>query len=104
LQVVISPFCPGSLLNEPQATALIQFSDPSAVPRSRAAALRALYALTPAEARLADLLLQGLDVSQVAEQMNTTISTTRVQLKRVQAKTETHRQSELMRLMLSLPG
>jgi len=104
LQVVVSPFCPGSLLNEPQATALIQFSDPYSVPRSRAAILRELYALTPAEARLADLLLQGLDVSQVAEQMRTTIATTRVQLKRVQAKTETHRQSELMRLMLSLPG
>jgi DNA-binding CsgD family transcriptional regulator len=104
LQVVVSPFCPGSLLNEPQATALIQFSDPYSVPRSRAAVLRDLYALTPAEARLADLLLQGLDVNQVAEQMRTTLATTRFQLKRVLAKTATRRQSELMRLMLSLPG
>jgi DNA-binding CsgD family transcriptional regulator len=83
---------------------LVFVSDPSAITRSRSAALRALYALTPAESRLADLLLQGLDVSQAAERMRTTLATTRFQLKRVQAKTATRRQSELMRLMLSLPG
>jgi DNA-binding CsgD family transcriptional regulator len=36
--------------------------------------------------------------------MRTTLATTRFQLKRVQTKTDTRRQSELMRLMLSLPG
>jgi DNA-binding CsgD family transcriptional regulator len=36
--------------------------------------------------------------------MRTTLATTRFQLKRVLAKTATRRQSELMRLMLSLPG
>jgi DNA-binding CsgD family transcriptional regulator len=36
--------------------------------------------------------------------LHTTLATTRFQLKRVQAKTNTHRQSELIKLMLSLPG
>jgi DNA-binding CsgD family transcriptional regulator len=36
--------------------------------------------------------------------MRITLATARFQLKRVLAKTGTHRQSELMRLMLSLPG
>lgn len=104
LQVVVTPFCSGSLLSDPEATALIQFSDPSAKPRSRAAILRALYELTPTESRLADLLLQGSEVRQAAECMGTTLETARFHLKRVLAKTGTRRQSELLRLMLSLPG
>ncbi|HEY1985201.1 MAG TPA: hypothetical protein VGG85_07330 [Terracidiphilus sp.] len=104
LQVAILPTPVKSRQNIRIPCALVFVSDPVAVPRSRSAALRALYALTPAEARLADLLLQGLDVSQAAERMRTTLATTRFQLKRVQTKTKTHRQSELMRLMLSLPG
>lgn len=104
LQVVVSPFCPGTLMNEPEATALIQFSDPLAIPKSRAAVLRALYGLTPTESRLADLLLQGLEVREAAERLRTTIETARFHLKRVLAKTGTGRQTELMRLMLSLPG
>jgi DNA-binding CsgD family transcriptional regulator len=104
LQVVVSPFCPGTLLNESQATALVQFSDPSANPRPRSAILRALYGLTPTESRLADLLLQGLEVQQAADRMKTTLETARFNLKRVLAKTGASRQSELMRLMLSLPG
>jgi DNA-binding CsgD family transcriptional regulator len=104
LQVVVSPFHPGTLLNEPQATALIQFSDPYAAPKSRAAVLRALYALTPTESRLADHLLQGLEVRETADRMNITVETARIHLKRVLAKTDTRRQAELMRLMLSLPG
>jgi DNA-binding CsgD family transcriptional regulator len=104
LQVVVSPFSPGSLMNDLHAKALIQFSDPSAVPRPRGAILRALYGLTPTEARLADLLLKGLEVHQAADRMRTTLETTRFNLKRILAKTETNRQAELMRLMLSLPG
>jgi DNA-binding CsgD family transcriptional regulator len=104
LQVVVSPFCSGTLLDEPQATALIQFSDPSAALRSRAAVLRALYDLTPTESRLADLLLQGFEVREAADRLGTTLATARFHLKRVLAKTGTRRQVELMRLMLSLPG
>jgi DNA-binding CsgD family transcriptional regulator len=104
LQVVVSPFCPGSLLNEPQATALIQFSDPFAVPKSRGAILQALYQLTAAESRLADALLQGLEVRDAAEALGITFETARFHLKRVFAKTGVGRQTELIRLMLSLPG
>jgi len=60
--------------------------------------------LTPAESRLADLLLQGYEVRAAADHLRTTLETTRFHLKRVLAKTGTRRQAELMRLMLSLPG
>jgi DNA-binding CsgD family transcriptional regulator len=66
--------------------------------------MRALYGLTPAEARLADLLLEGCEVREAADRLRTTLETARFHLKRVLAKTGTRRQTELMRLMLSLPG
>jgi DNA-binding CsgD family transcriptional regulator len=84
--------------------ALVFIGDPSSPPKSRAALMRQLYRLTPVEARLSDLLLQGLEVRDAAEQLGTTLETARFHLKRVLAKTDTRRQTELMRLMLSLPG
>jgi len=104
LQVVVFPFVSSGLLAEERPQVLVFLSDPSSKPASRAAVLRALYGLTPTESRLADLLLQGLEVREAADQLRTTLETTRFQLKRVFAKTGTRRQSELMRLMLSLPG
>ena len=84
--------------------ALVFATDPDAVPRSRAAFMRMLYRLTPAESRVADLLLEGLDVRTVASTLGITLETARFHLKRVLARTGTRRQTELMRLMLSLPG
>jgi DNA-binding CsgD family transcriptional regulator len=84
--------------------ALVFVSDPAASPKSRGALLKMLYGLTPTESRLADLLLQGLEVREAAERLRVTLETTRFHLKRVLAKTSTHRQTELIRLMLSLPG
>jgi DNA-binding CsgD family transcriptional regulator len=104
LQVVVFPFVSSGLLAEERPQVLVFLSDPSSKPASRAAVLRAFYGLTPTESRLADLLLQGFEVREAADQLRTTLETTRFQLKRVLAKTGTRRQSELMRLMLSLPG
>lgn len=84
--------------------ALVFLIDPSSRPKERAALMRQIYGLTPAEARLADRLLEGLDVREIAEQSGITLETARFHVKRVLAKTGSRRQAELMRLMLSLPG
>jgi DNA-binding CsgD family transcriptional regulator len=84
--------------------ALVFVSDPAASPKSRGAFMRMLYGLTPTECRLADLLLGGMEVRAVADHLGITIETARFHLKRVLFKTGTHRQTELVRLMLSLPG
>jgi DNA-binding CsgD family transcriptional regulator len=104
LQVTVIPTPDSLKAIEVGLCALVFVHDPSSPPKSRAAFMRQLYALTPTEARLADLLLQGLDVREAADQMQTTLETTRFHVKRVLAKTGTRRQTELMRLMLSLPG
>jgi DNA-binding CsgD family transcriptional regulator len=104
MQVVVYPFCSGTLASDAEATALVQINDPSAIPRSRGAVLRALYGLTPSESRLADALLEGLEVREAADRLGITVESARFNLKRILAKTDTHRQAELMRLILSLPG
>ena len=104
LQLVVFPFVSSGLLVEDHPQVLVFLSDPSSKPASRAAVLRALYGLTPTESRLADLLLQGFEVREAADHLQTTLETARFHLKRVLAKTGSRRQTELMRLMLSLPG
>lgn len=91
------------MLTEAAPCALIFISDPDALPASRAAILCNLHGLAPAECRLADLLLQGLELAATAERLHITDSTARFMLKSVFRKTETHRQSELIRFLLCLP-
>jgi DNA-binding CsgD family transcriptional regulator len=102
ITVIPAPDTPGAVKSS--SCALVLVHDPSSLPKSRAAFMRHLYALTPTESRLADLLLGGLEVRDIAHRLTMTLETARFHLKRVLTKTGTRRQTELMRLMLSLPG
>jgi DNA-binding CsgD family transcriptional regulator len=104
LHVAVLPVPEDRRLAVAMPCSLVFVSDPSASPKSRAAFMRMLYGLTPTESRVAGLLLEGLEVRTVAERLGITLETARFHLKRVLAKTDTRRQTELMRLMLSLPG
>jgi DNA-binding CsgD family transcriptional regulator len=66
--------------------------------------LQQLYGLTPAESRLALLLAAGNAPKEAAQQLQVGISTVRSQLKSIFAKTDTNRQSELVRLLLMSPA
>lgn len=103
LQLTITSF-QSTTPNNGQLAALIFVSDPAQRPQSCSTLLRQLYGLSPTECRLADLLHEGLEVREAAGRLKTTLETARFHLKRVLAKTGTRRQTELMRLMLSLPG
>lgn len=104
LRLVITPFYSSQILVRKKPAALVFVSDPDRKPLSRAAILRELYGLTPTESRIADLLAEGHKIPEVADRLKTTVTTTRFYLKQVLTKTGTHRQTELMRLMLGLPG
>jgi DNA-binding CsgD family transcriptional regulator len=65
------------------------------------AALERLFHLTPAEARLASFLANGVSVEDAAAQLGVTRNTVRTQLQAVFAKTRTNRQGDLIRLILS---
>ena len=66
--------------------------------------LGGLYGLTPAESRLAWLLVGDRTLAEAAAQLGIKLSTARTVLKRVLAKTDTRRQASLVRLLLSGPA
>jgi DNA-binding CsgD family transcriptional regulator/PAS domain-containing protein len=78
--------------------------DPGASAPDPREALQALYGLTPAEARLARALADGLSIAEAAEALSIQLSTARSVLKSVFAKTGTRRQASLVGLVLAAPG
>ncbi|MGC4394540.1 helix-turn-helix transcriptional regulator [Hydrogenophaga sp. T2] len=65
-------------------------------PPSRADWLRHAHGLTPAEARLAEALLDGLSLRDAADRLGLTYGSARTRLKGVFVKTGVHRQAELI--------
>jgi DNA-binding CsgD family transcriptional regulator len=74
--------------------------EPSA--RSDAALLSETFGLTSAEAMLAATLSNGTSLNAAADELNISRLTARSQLKAVFAKTDTHRQSQLVALVSRL--
>jgi DNA-binding CsgD family transcriptional regulator len=104
LSVMVAPFRAGSWVGGPAgASAIVFANDPEKRRPPAATALATLYNLTRAEARLLDALLQGEQISEFAERVGISAHTARAQLKQLFAKTETNRQSDLMRQMYSDP-
>lgn len=69
---------------------------------SESALLKSAFGLTAAEARLALELCSGTSLSEIAETFAIREGTARTQLKNVFSKTGTHRQSQLVALMIRL--
>jgi DNA-binding CsgD family transcriptional regulator len=63
-----------------------------------------LFGLTLAEAKLASIIATGVSPGAAADRLGVSRDTARNQLKAVFAKTETHRQSELVALLSQLAG
>lgn len=63
-------------------------------------ALRALFDLTEAEARLASALVDGVTVDQYAQRRGVKVGTVRFQLNQVLVKSGAHRQADLVRRVL----
>jgi DNA-binding CsgD family transcriptional regulator/PAS domain-containing protein len=61
--------------------------------------LHDVYHLTPAEARLAALILRGYSLHAAARRLHVSNNTARTHMKRIYDKTETHRQVDLIRLV-----
>jgi DNA-binding CsgD family transcriptional regulator len=85
-------------------TTALFVSDPRGAIRDPGLALRDLYGFSPGEARLARQLSAGHTLAEAAENLGIQLSTARGVLRSVFDKTGTHRQSSLVRLILSGPG
>lgn len=102
LLVTVLPSNRYPVLTEP--VVLLMIVDPDAQPGSRHRLLASVFGLTPAEARVAMMLLEGLDPNEIAVWSRSTPGTVRFQLKMIYRKTGVNRQSQLVRLLSRLPG
>ena len=82
-----------------QASVMVLVTDLEAEPRLRETALRELFDLSHAEARVAIAFAGGQDAKEVAESLGISFFTVRGHLVRIYEKTQTNRQSELVRLL-----
>ena len=104
LSVLVAPFrCQGVMKNGAVVIGVFVY-DPECPPAIDVHTLRDWYSLTPAEARVAVLLAGGHSVKDIVERLGIGTNTARTHLKSIFAKTETRRQGELIRLLLSSPA
>jgi DNA-binding CsgD family transcriptional regulator len=85
--------------NHPVPHTMVILIDLERWPQPSAATLQKMFALTPAEAKLAILISRGEQLADVAESCGVSISTARTQLASIFAKTHTKRQAELVALL-----
>jgi DNA-binding CsgD family transcriptional regulator/PAS domain-containing protein len=83
-----------------RSAALVVIADPERDPEPELGELQRLYGLTKTEAEVALRVLGGSGVKPIAEEMSLSLATVRTHLQHVFDKTGTHRQAELVRLLL----
>lgn len=90
----------GEMPREATALVLIIDTEQESVPSTTL--LRRLFGLTRTEAEVAVRIVRGADLKQIAEELSVSLATVRTHLQHVFDKTDTHRQSELVRRLLTL--
>ncbi len=104
LAVLAMPFRHEAHWSLPRRPAiLVCVTDPDAVAVLPGRHMIELFGLTGSEAALAADLLAGKELRDIATERGRSINTVRTLLARLMAKTNVNRQSELVRLMASLP-
>ena len=106
LQAMLWPIASASSFGLPAASGqmLLVISDPDATPPDATAWIARRFGLSPAEERLADAVIAGVPLNEAAERLGIQLSTARTRLKTIQTKTGCHRQLDLVRLAMSVPG
>lgn len=83
-----------------EARVLVVVHDPDTAVRLNTEVVATLHGLTATEAELAVALASGATMDDFAKARGTSVETARVHLKRIFSKTDTHRQAELVHLLL----
>lgn len=98
----VVPFTKNYVTQSHSSTALVVIVDPElgAVPDTTV--LRQLFGLTRSEADVAVRVMLGESPRQIAETLSVSFNTVRTHLSHVYDKTDTHRQSDLVRLLVRL--
>ena len=85
------------------ADLLLLVTDPERSSSFPDSVLHSLYGLTSAETEVANGLLMGYSLGEIARLRRVTSGTVRIQMKSLLSKTGTSRQGELVRLLMTLP-
>ncbi|MFA6219421.1 MAG: helix-turn-helix transcriptional regulator [Erythrobacter sp.] len=101
IDVLVSPMRLDSLTGDRRAVAVIYLRGDRSSSADRHEQLVDLFDLTPAEARLAWSLSQGLSIAEAAAQHGLTLETARYYSKRIYAKTGARGQVDLVRNILA---
>jgi DNA-binding CsgD family transcriptional regulator len=109
LSVMVAPLAtparaPNLALDYARPAAMLLISDPDRAVALPADRLARAFGLTAAEARLAAALATGTSLTDYAGTAQITIGTARWYLKQALAKTNSHRQSELVRCVITTVG
>jgi DNA-binding CsgD family transcriptional regulator len=97
----VMPFSPATE-NMSGARALVVLVDPEQQPEPPTRLLRRVYGLTNAEADVALRVLRGDGLKPICEELSLSMATVKTHLQHIFDKTDTHRQAELVRLLLTL--
>jgi DNA-binding CsgD family transcriptional regulator len=103
-EAIVAPLhcdVPWFLIDRPAAVVIVNM--PVTSRGLCASGLRDRFGLTAAEARFAGEIVKGDGIKAVASRLGVSAATARTHLVRVFAKTGTHRQAELVRLLVSEP-
>jgi DNA-binding CsgD family transcriptional regulator len=105
ITLLVSPVGPVTTLHSlaPVPVALVLLHDPARHVLHPIKRLRALFGLTEAEAKLAQGLLDGRRLAEIASSRKVSVETVRTQLRSLFKKTGISRQADLMRILLALP-
>ena len=100
--IFVSPISRDSpALTDVRPAVCVMITDPDGRRPPLSSRLRTVFGLTEAEARLADRLAAGDDLRSAASELGVTYGTARTRLAEIFQKTNTHRQAELVSLLLS---
>jgi DNA-binding CsgD family transcriptional regulator len=102
LQAIATPM-PDSLRLRSGGDLMLLVTDPERPFSFPDDALHALYGLTPAEIEVADGLLMGYSTEEISCLRRVSPATVCQQVKSMLSKTEASRQSEMVRLLMTLP-
>ena len=102
LEAVVTPIrCESSPLFDRKATSAIFLAAPDARAECPPQRLRRIFGLTPMEAKVASRIASGMTLGEISDAFGVTIHTVRGHLKELFRKTDTHRQVELVRVLLT---
>jgi DNA-binding CsgD family transcriptional regulator len=102
--VVVLPLPRAAAPCEFPPAAMVVIADPDCTGPTDQQALQQIYGLTRAEAQVAAMLLKGRSLEEAANELCVSLNTVRTHLQRIFSKTDTARQSQLLRTLLLGPA